>query len=74
MIVLGDHHFLLRALNFGNLTTFRAISAIFSPHMRTKKRLYVNFRLNFLKPAFDHVAITIEPSVCGGDALYVKLL
>jgi len=33
-IVLGDHDFLLTASNFGNLTAFRAILAIFSLRMR----------------------------------------
>ena len=33
-IVLGNHDFLLNASNYGNLTAFRAILAIFSLRMR----------------------------------------
>jgi len=33
-IVLGDHDFPLTASNFGNMTAFRAILAIFSLRMR----------------------------------------
>jgi len=44
-IVLGDHHFLLIASNFGNLTASRAILAIFTAH--AQKWLFVNFRLKF---------------------------
>jgi len=36
-IVLRDHDFPLTASNFGNLTAFRAILAIFSLHMRRNR-------------------------------------
>jgi len=38
-IVLGDHDFLLIASNFGSLTVFRAILAIFSLCMRRNSYL-----------------------------------
>jgi len=34
-VVLGDHDFPLTASNFGNLTAFKAILAIFSLRMRS---------------------------------------
>ena len=38
-VVLGDHDFPLTASNFGNLTAFRAILAIFSLRMRGNGQL-----------------------------------
>ena len=39
MIFLGDHDIPLTGSNFGNLTAFRAILAIFSLRMRSKGHL-----------------------------------
>jgi len=57
MIVLGDHDFLLRVSNFGDLAAFRAILAIFSMRMRRSSYLWVsgeNFDtgIRFLDPDF----------------------
>ena len=47
MIVFGDHDFLLRSSNFGNLAAFRAIfSHIFTAHAR-------EFPVKILTQAFD---------------------
>jgi len=46
-IVLGDHDFPLNASNFGNLTAFIAILAVFSPRMRKNGRLFMNFPLQY---------------------------